>query len=162
MNKSLTILSAILLLLAPMLVGCGGGYAIQGRVIRGPIATVLIVDRDDPRITESNPSAGSAVIEGIFEPNTPSERQSLGRTVADGQGRFSIPVDAFGAGLLEYEAQLLVRREGHQAAIDTIDLPSRRKRVLITLPLGRDTVIAPERPIDGLRREVKPYIEDKP
>ncbi|MGB0766075.1 MAG: hypothetical protein ACPGYV_00030 [Phycisphaeraceae bacterium] len=150
-------LASICLVLAAM-TGCSG-YALEGRVIRGSTASVIVVDRDDPRLTESNPTGGGAVVQAVFEPNTPTETQSLGQHVTDGQGRFKIPIDAFGVGVLEYEAQVVARREGHQGAMALIDLPGSGKRVLIILPLGRDTLVVPEAFLDQAMREAQPYLD---
>ena len=144
-----------------VLPGCGGGYTIQGRVIRGSFAQIQLVDKDDPRLLESNATGGGAVVQGTLEPDTPSEMQDLGRHVTNGQGWFSIPVDAFGSGVLEYKAQLIARREGHRGAMATIPLPRGGERVLITLPVGRDTLVVPERYLDSVRRDAKPYLEQE-
>lgn len=148
---------AVLALCLMPLTGCG--YAIQGRVVRGPVAEITVVDSSDPRLTEPNLTGGGAVIVGLLEPERPSDRRPLGKHVTDRQGRFKIPVDAFGSGLLEYEAQLIARREGHQAAVGTIPLPRRGERVLITLPLGEDRLNVPERFLDRALREAEPYLE---
>ncbi|MEM9108587.1 MAG: hypothetical protein AAGC72_01030 [Planctomycetota bacterium] len=148
----------LLPLVASVLTGCGS-YAIEGRVVRGSMAMIQIIDKDDARMTENNPTGGGAVVQGILEPNTPSEIQSLGQVVTDGQGRFAIPVDALGSGFLEYEAMLIARREGHQGAMKTVDLPRRGQRVLITLPLGADTLRVPKGPLDEALRDAKPYLE---
>ncbi|MFK7789051.1 MAG: hypothetical protein AB8C95_06075 [Phycisphaeraceae bacterium] len=149
-----------LLLITSILVGCSG-YAIEGRVVRGSTASIQIVDKNDLRLTEANPTGGGAVIEGVLEPDTPTERQSLGRVVTDGQGYFAIPVNAMGSGFLEYEAMLVARREGHRGTMRTIDLPRSRQRVLITLPLGQDNLRVPEGFLDQTLREAKPYLEER-
>ncbi|MEO0474624.1 MAG: hypothetical protein AAF085_01460 [Planctomycetota bacterium] len=148
-----------LLLVTLMLAGCGS-YAIQGRVVRGSSASIQLVDKNDRRLTEDNPTGGGAVVQGVLEPETPSELQSLGQVVTDGQGYFSIPVDALGSSFLEYEAMLIARHVGHQGAMATIDLPRGNKRVLITLPLGADTLKVPERFLDQALRDAQPYLED--
>lgn len=152
-------LAGVLLAGVLMLTGCAG-YAIQGRVVRGPVAAVQIVDEGDPRLNEPNPTGGGAVIEALLEPDTPTERKSLGRHVTNGQGWFSIPVDAFGSGFLEYEAMIVARREGNQGAMGTFELPRRGERVLVTLPLGADTLRIPEGFLDQTLREAKPYLEE--
>ena len=100
------------------------------------------------------------MIEGLLEPDIPTERQVLGKHVADPQGRFKIPVDALGAGFLEYEAQLIARRSGYQGVMETVDLPRRGQAVLITLPLGRDTLVVPEDYLDRALRDADPYLRD--
>jgi len=149
----------VLLLSMLALTGCSS-YQIQGRVIRGPVAAVTIVDGDDPRLSEPNMTGGGATIQATLQPDTPTETMDLGTHTTDGQGRFSIPVNAFGSGFLEYEAQLVGRREGNQGAMATIDLPRRGQRVLITLPMGRDTLIVPERFRDSALRDAAPYLEE--
>lgn len=142
------------------LVGCGSGYAIEGRVVRGSIAMIEVVDDDDPRMTDPDPSGGGATIEGLLEPDTPTEREALGKHTSNGQGYFSIPVNAMGAGFLEYEARLIARRPGHQGAMQTIDLPRRGQAVLITLPAGRDTLVVPENYLERTLRDAEPYLRD--
>lgn len=150
----------IALLLTPvLLVGCSG-YAIEGRVVRGSVASIQVVDKNDRRLTEDNPTGGGAVVQGVLEPDTPTERQALREVVTDGQGYFAIPVDALGSGFLEYEALLIARREGHQGAMRTLDLPRSGQRVLITLPLGRDTLRVPEGFLDQTLRDAEPYLKD--
>lgn len=151
---------AIALLLASLfLTGCQN-YAIQGRVVRGSVASIQLIDRSDPRLSEDNPTGGGATVKGVFEPDTPTETQTLRQVVTDGQGHFAIPVDALGSGFLEYEAILIARRQGHQGAMQTIDLPRRGQRVLITLPLGKDTLRVPEGFLDRTLRDAEPYLED--
>lgn len=157
-SASMKLAAVMLLIIASQLIACGS-YAIKGRVVRGPIASVEVVDKDDPRLREPNPSGGGAVIQAVLEPNTPSEMRSLGRHVSNGQGWFTIPVDAFGSGLLEYEGQLIVRRQGHQGAMGTFMLPGKSERVLVTLPLGRDTLVVPERFLDRALKDAEPYFE---
>lgn len=42
----------------------------------------------------------------------------------------------------------------------TIDLPRSSQRVLITLPLGADTLRVPERFLDQALQDAKPYFEE--
>lgn len=156
--RPLTQRTLALLLITLMLAGCGS-YAIQGRVVRGSTASIQLVDKNDRRLTEDNPTGGGAVVQGILEPNTPSEMQSLGQVVTDGQGNFALPVGAAGAGFLEYEATLIARREGHSGAMTTIDLPRGSQRVLITLPLGPDKLRVPKGFLDEALQDAKPYLE---
>jgi len=158
-NRSFIAIGLAVLSALSLLGGCSQSYSIQGRVVRGATAEVLLVDKDDPRLTEPDSSGGGAVILAVLEPNTPTETQSLGRHVSNGQGWFAIPVDAFASGLLEYEAQIVVRREGNQGVMDTFKLPRGGKRVLVTLPLGRDTLVVPGSFLDQTLRDAKPYLE---
>lgn len=148
-----------LLTICLLLTGCGS-YAIQGRVVRGSTASIQLVSADDPRLNENNPTGGGAVIQGILEPDTPSETRPLGQVVTNGQGWFKLPVDAVGSGFLEYQAALIARREGHQGIMQTIDLPRRGERVLIVLPLGQDTLKVPKSFLDQALRDASPYLKD--
>lgn len=143
-----------------MLAGCNS-YAIKGRVVRGPIPAVQIVSSSDYRLKETNGTGSSAEVIAVLEPDTPTERKDLGRFITDAQGRFSIPVDAFGSGFLEYEAQFIATRDGNQGAIGKIPLPGSGQQVLITLPLGENNIKAPERFIDSVIREAEPYLDNK-
>lgn len=144
-----------------ILTGCSSGYAIEGRVVRGPFAAVLVVSGDDPRLSEPNNTGGGAVIRATLEPNTPTETKDLGKHVTNGEGYFAIPVDAFGSGLLEYEAQIIARRDGNQGAVGSFKLPRLGRKVLITLPLGPDTLVVPGSLRDRTLRGAEPYLEDR-
>ena len=160
MRSDSSVAIVLMMLFAFTLTGCGGGYAIEGRVVRGSIANIQLVDKDDPRLVEDNPTGGGAVIMAVYQPQTPTETKSLGRHITNGQGRFSIPVDAFGAGFFEDQAQIIARRDGHQGAMATIGLPRGGQRVLITLPLGADTLQVPEDYLDRVLRDASPYLEE--
>lgn len=150
-----------LLFVLSLLAGCGGSrYAIRGRVVRGSVAQVTIVDKDDPRLTEANATGGGAVITAVLEPHTPTETKALGRHLSNGQGWFAIPVDAFGSSFLEYEAQVVVRREGNQGAMGTFDLPRGDQRVLVTLPPGKDTLVVPQSFLDQTLQDARPYLDE--
>lgn len=144
-----------------VLSACSEGYHIRGRVIRGEVPSVRVVSGDDPRLSGSNITGGGAMIQGILEPNTPTEMKDLGRHKADSQGFFAIPVDAFGARVLEYEAQIVARREGNAGAKGILELPRGSDRLLITLPLGPDNLVVPEPFLDRTIRDAKPYIDEK-
>ncbi|MEX2673507.1 MAG: hypothetical protein WD294_15515 [Phycisphaeraceae bacterium] len=139
---------ASLLVASVLLTGCGS-YAFQGRVIHGSNPEIVVVDRDDARLEGSGVPGASVRL--TLDP------ESLGRKILPGQttrpdGTFSIPVDEFGAGTLEYNAGLLVRKDGHEAAHSNFPLPRSNERVLIVLPRGNDTYSEPDNPLDDLDR----------
>lgn len=148
----------VLLIATLLLAGCGGGYRLKGKVVEGPVAMVEVVDADDPRYVEQDRSAGGAVVWAVFEPNNGIDRERLGRFVTDGEGRFEVPIDAVGAGLLMYEVELLARRTGHQGAMGVVPLPGRGGAVLITLPRGVDTLRPEEDYLDQTLRDAEPYL----
>lgn len=142
--------SSFTLLIAAMtlLVGCGS-YALQGRVIHGSSPEVLIVDRDDPRLEGSGVPGASVRL--TIDPDSLG-RNILSPTTTRPDGTFSIPVDEFGAGILEYDAGLLVRKEGHEPAYRDFRLPGGNQRVLVVLPRGVDDFHEPDDPRQDLDR----------
>lgn len=140
----------LIALLAAMtlLSGCGT-YMLKGRVVRGSNPEVAVVDRDDPRLEGTGVPGASVRL--TLDP------ESLGRKILPEQhtrpdGTFSIPVDEIGAGTLEYGAEVLVRKEGHEAGHGRFDLPGWDKRVLIVLPRGVDRYSEPDDPREDLER----------
>lgn len=147
--RSIATLAALLASAALTLSGCGA-YQLQGRVVHGNSAEVLVVERNDPRLQEAAGVAGADVRLTI-------DPQSLGRTMLPTQmtrpdGSFAITVDEFGAGALEYDAMLLVRREGHEHAEGLFKLPRSSQRVLVVLPRGVDRYSEPDDPLEDLER----------
>lgn len=121
--------------LAPVLGGCS--YALQGRVIRGDASYVEVVDSGDPRLSE--PKAGMSGV-SIHLQGDPSNirRKTLGRTASGGNGGFSVPVDEFGAGMLDYDVGVFARRKGCEPAEGYFRLPGSGKRVLVVMAPGDD------------------------
>lgn len=116
--------------------GCGGGYRLAGKVVEGPVSSVSVVDRHDPRLDQ--PGLPGASVQSTLDPEDVG-RKRLAEQTSDDSGAFAIPVGEPGAGFLEYEVEVLARMGGYQSAVGTIPLPGRDKRLLITLTPGRDT-----------------------
>ena len=137
-----------------LLVGCTG-YTLQGRVLSGPVTAVRVVDADDPRLED--PGLAGAVIDLTLDPGSLA-RISVPPSIAGSDGSFAIPIDQFGAGLLEYDVSIVVRCEGHESAAQVLRLPLAQKRMLVWLAAGPDT--RSQRP--GLLEETlelgKPYL----
>lgn len=127
--------AALTLLAAALLSGCST-HQLQGVVIRGSVAAIMVVDSDDPRLLSGEPIP-EAVVEATLDPSSLGSTP-LGRTVSDERGRFSLPVDATGAGMLEYEVEVIAHRPGYQSWQEVLQLPAGWKRVLIVLPPGED------------------------
>ena len=117
-----------------VLTGCGG-YALQGRVIEGPQPAVLVVSKNDSRLKQ--PGIGGASLMLTIDPDSLNAKM-LPMDMADDQGWFATPVDVTGAGLLEYDVQVVCRAAGYTAAARTLPLPAGHKRLLIVLPAGAD------------------------
>ncbi len=144
-----------------LLGGCVG--KVQGRVVEGPYPAVLIVDRDDARLAGEAAARGelgisAARIELVLDAGTLRARQ-IGLGQADADGRFSIDVDAFGAGFLEDDVQVLARRPGYGPTLETIRIPSSRKRLLIVMTPGSGGDRRSEHFLDETLRMGQPYMD---
>jgi len=148
MRRSPTFTVLLLLTVAFILPGCGP-YLLKGRVIAGDSPHVLVVPNSDTRLDES-PGIPGATISLRLDPNSLGGRE-LADGMTDGDGRFAIPINEFGAGLLEYEIGVRVRQRGHNTAYDVIDMPGSGLRVLVILPRGADEFQKPYDPQDDLR-----------
>lgn len=135
------------------LAGCGG-YTLRGHVIEGMHSSVSIVDADDLRL--QSPGLDGATIDLMLDPDSLG-RRSLGTAHSAMDGSFSLPIDEFGAGVLEHEVRLVGRAAKHQSAVKHFILPSRGKRVLIVLAPGRDTYRAPEDTLRDARETYERY-----
>lgn len=114
----------------------GGGYALQGRIIRGDYSAVTIVEADDPRLASGQGIPGVA----MHLQHNPGQlnRRTLIRGSSGGDGSFSLPVDLVGAGVFQHDVGLFVRRQGYEPATGYFRLPPKSKRVLIILNHGTD------------------------
>jgi hypothetical protein len=126
---------AVILVLMFALSGCSG-YQMRGVVVEGARSTVMVVDEDDPRLTQGH-AVPLATIEVTLDPDRLS-RKDMPPETSDVDGRFAVTVDEPGAGYLEYEARILVRRAGHDTAVKDLRIPGPRQRLLVTLVNGED------------------------
>ena len=131
-NVSLVLPLAIGVLVS---VGCQP-YQLTGVVMAGAKARVMAVSADDERLAIFG--LDGATVDVTVDPSSMQPRM-IGVFSTDRDGRFEIPVDALGAGFLEYELAVCCRAEGYQTVYQTIQMPSRRKRLLIVMVAGRDT-----------------------
>lgn len=120
--------------LALLLLPACGTYQIQGRVIEGATPALLIVNAKDTRMEGLGMPA--AVIESVLDPDRPLQQVPLEPQMTDGNGYFAVPVHATGAGMLNYNVQIIARLAGHTAVRRTIKLPGRDKRILIIIAPG--------------------------
>lgn len=120
------------LALAGALPGCAG-YTLRGRVIAGDVSYVAVVEASDPRLAA--PGLAGAEVDLVSDPDR-ARRKRIASGVTDGAGEFSLPVAETGAGFLNYDVALSVRREGYATAQNVFLLPSGSKRVLVILKAG--------------------------
>ena len=152
---------AVLLLLCLGVVGCSG-YELRGRVIGGQTSWVGVVDAEDPRLSEPHLGMGGAAIEATLDPQN-LNYQRLGKVVSQGDGAFALPVEAKGAGWLEYDIQMIVELAGYAPAVGEFRLPGQSKRVLVVLGSGEGEA-APRRGSDLLEETLRmsePYLDER-
>ncbi|MEM6554014.1 MAG: hypothetical protein AAF750_18005 [Planctomycetota bacterium] len=153
-------LMGVLLLLAVVTSGGGcGGYVLKGRVVEGPGPAVMVVGSGDERYGMADQSGSGAEVLVTVDPFSirPNRMRPI---VADGSGYFEVPIREQGAGFLEYEIRMIVKRAGYVSADETLDLPRSGRRLLVVLPRGRDRV-EPKREVDVLREALEesgPYL----
>ena len=141
-----------LLLVACALGGCGH-YVLQGKVLSGPTPGVSVVDADDERLQARG--LDRATYELTLDPRS-LNRKVLARGIVAPDGSFSIPIREPGAGILEYDFELLVRHEGHGSAVWGFRLPPRGKALFVTLAPGPDRYQPREDPY----REAETYMHN--
>jgi hypothetical protein len=118
--------------LALLLVGCAG-YRLQGRVVPGPEPAVFVLKAGDRQLDQ--PGLAGAMVEATLDPSSLSPKR-VGTAITDSDGDFELPVDAVGAGVLEYELGLLARNQDSTTLWQTLDLPPGSRRLLIVLRPG--------------------------
>lgn len=137
---------------AGLLLSLGGceAYALRGKVVSGSASAVSVVSADAPAL-DAAPLGGASVVV-MLEPDT-LERRRLPMVQTDERGRFTVPIDEVGAGLLQYEARIVAWRKDHAKADATIRLPGSGKRLLIVLGPGttRGAGVEPDLIEDTLR-----------
>ncbi len=126
---------AWLVIAAAALLTAGGcqGYRLEGKVVRGLTSSVVIVDKDDPRLEE--PGLSGVLVEVTLEPES-MRPKNAGADVTAGDGTFGLPIRETGAGLLEYEASVTASRKEFKTLFWQFQLPSSSRRMLIIMEEG--------------------------
>lgn len=142
----------LLLATVPIIGGCSS-YTLRGRVVEGEVAAVVVVNANDPRLKQ--PGLAHVRIDAVLDPRS-LERQDLGAGLTQDDGTFSMPVNATGAGFLEYDLFIEFHRRGFAPTVEPqMPLPPAGKRLLVVMAPGHDR--PSQRPAvigDDIRREV--------
>lgn len=141
-------LSVLMIALALGLGGCSP-YQLQGKVISGPKPLIEAVDDDDPRLAKAGLSG--AVIHLTVDPREIRPKR-YDPEMTDDQGCFAIAINEPGAGLLEYQLQIVARYANHKPTIQYLPMPWSGKRLLIVVSPGQDQYQPPQ---DILRETMK-------
>ena len=113
------------------LAGCG--YRLDGKVVDG-FSGVAIGRADDPDARKSG--IGGATIELVREPDT-MNRAVAARATSDASGRFTLEVNGFGAGWMEEQWLIRVRRSGFETIETDVQLPREPKDRLALVTMAR-------------------------
>lgn len=144
-HRRRNLIGTLILLVLPLLAAGGcQPHMLQGRVISGPISSVYVVPKSDTRLQQGQP-VSMAHVQFTLDPNSLGLKR-LGTHATEQNGEFAVPIDEFGAGLLEYELGVVARRRGFNSANMVVPFPSSDKRLLIILASGRDQYQSPEDP----------------
>ena len=122
-----------LLALAVSLALPGCAYRLDGKVVDG-FSGVSIGRADDPDARKSG--IGGATVELVREPDT-MNRTVAARATSDDAGRFTLEVNGFGAGWMEEQWQIRVRRSGFETIETDLQLPREPKDRLAIVTMAR-------------------------
>lgn len=117
------------------LAGCSA-YTFEGRVIVGDVSYATIVSADDPQLMEGQGIGGTRV-RVVTDPDR-LNRKEVGSGVTSPDGSFSLEIDAFGAGVLEYDIGVDASRPGYAGIEEFFRMPRKGEKVLIVLAPGQD------------------------
>ena len=141
------------LALPALLAGCA--YRLEGKVVEGLNGAQVT---DAANADAQRGGIPGASVELIRDPQRPT-RQRVAQANADKNGRFVLTVDSFGAGWMQEQWELRVRRSGYENIQEEIDLPSHPdgQLLLVGLTRGRSTPFAEPTTTRGLIDEAKKY-----
>jgi len=127
----------VALLFCALAPGCGA-YTMEGRVLRSSFPAIMVVPADDPRLEKGQPISGASIT--VIRDATTLGREQVGSATSDGDGRFILPVNGWGAGITDEEWMISAGRRGFARTESMIRLPvsSGNSRLLILLPAGTD------------------------
>ncbi len=109
------------------------GYHLKGKVVRGSESVILIVEEGDERM--NFPAIAGAALHLQLDPGR-LQAETLSTDTSRSDGTFSMKVDKFGAGWLQHDVGLFVRRDGFVPAELPFRLPSKSYRVLVMMTEG--------------------------
>ena len=140
--------SYLVICFAMLPVGCSE-YRLRGIVISGDVQRVLVVDDTNPSLEQGG--LIGAVIDLTLDPRSLKPRPLLSG-MTDAQGRFDIPIDVVGAGLLEYELSLMCSLKGYGCTYQEIQKPAGNRRLVVVMVKGGRSQGPPRDPLrDSLR-----------
>lgn len=117
---------------ALFLAGCGGPM-LEGKVVLGSMSGGELVAEGDPALSQPGVAGASIVV--IRDPGRPNA-ETVARGSSRADGTFRIPVDAFGAGWMSEEWQVIASKSGDATGEYRGSLPRSGDRLLFMLAPG--------------------------
>lgn len=136
------------------LLGACQPYALRGRVVRGPMSRISLVEAGDPRLQAEGITAAN--LDLTLDPLSLGRRR-LSFQSSDEQGWFALPADVLGAGALQLEVALSARLSGYEPVREVFILPKAGQRILVELAAGQDRNPDPQ----DTRGELEQYFPKK-
>jgi len=133
--------------------GCGGPM-IEGKVVLGSMSGAELVAEGDGALSQAG--LGGASILVIRDPGRPSAT-TVARSSSRADGTFRIPVDAFGAGWMSEEWQIVASKSGDATSEYRGPLPRSGDRLLFMLAPGTYDPNVGVRSSDRLLQDIDAY-----
>ena len=112
-------------------------YTLSGRVVQGDVGYATFLDANDSQFSAGN-GVGGVTVRVWTDPER-LNRKVVGTGVSNPDGTFSIEIDEFGAGFLDYDISIEASRPGFAPVENYFKLPGKGRKVLIMMTPGRDT-----------------------
>lgn len=120
--------------------GCGGGYVIRGKAVRGELSSMSFVDPSDRRFED----AGVANVKiYVFRDPDSLGRELITTGTTDLDGNFTIPISTFGAGWLIEQWLIDTYRPGYESAQSVLTLPKQKMGLKLLINLNEGMAIRP-------------------
>ncbi len=141
MYSSRTLIVVLLVVSGLLMPGCGSGYVIHGKTIRGDYSSVTFVHPDDSRLQDRG--VGDVRVFLFRDPNSLG-RELAASTSSDGMGNFILSINEFGAGWLVEQWQVHTYLPGSQSAETILTLPKSETNLKMLITLGRGVAVMPK------------------
>ncbi|MBX3351485.1 MAG: hypothetical protein KF684_01010 [Phycisphaeraceae bacterium] len=125
-------------------------YTLSGRVVPGDVGYATFLDANDPQFSGASGIGGVTV--RVWTDPQKLNRKMVASGVSNPDGTFSLEIDEFGAGFLDYDISVEATRPGYAPVEDYFKLPGKGRRVLIMMTPGRDTRPVRSSPMDDYNR----------
>jgi hypothetical protein len=152
-TPSKAILVAAIIGMMMTMIGCGGGYALRGKVVEGNASIITVTDRSDGQLQHTGISG---VQIRIYRNPGRLNQELIASGVSQADGRFEIPIRAFGAGWMDEEWLIETYRSSYRNAEMMLRLPANTNKRPLLIMLARGQA-APFRGRDDVIREIERY-----